>query len=238
MDGLNTRQSERRGLGLGICLAAACVAMFLGGCVGYTAAPKEPNTSIFTDPNAPATRDVAAKAMRWAVYRYPPEGGDGRLTGWDTDASTWEGAPRFVINVPAGTRYEVYERLVRDVGKGAAMVTLNTDTLPTYHLGRVYVMGDMASVDIIRPVAEMGRGPDQLPVYQGMTIQLRGGLKPWQYVSHKTWSMGSMPALTLNYAPDNANGVTAPLQLKPIALPDAVAQPNETHESGAPGDGG
>lgn len=205
--------------------AAGLVAVTVGGmvgCVGYTAAPKDYNASVWTDPNAPATRDVGATAMRWVVHRFPPEGGDGRLTAplEGTDAAARDGGARFIVNAPKGMRYEAYLWLVRAVGHGAAPVTPSTQTLPAYHLGRVYVMGDQATVDIIRPVPEMGKGPDGKPVYQGITVTLRGGLKPWTYVSHQTWSMGSMPALTLNYLPASRDGVTGPRE-------EAVAQPNE-----------
>lgn len=204
----------------------AAAAALVAGCVGYTAAPKEPGESVFTDPNAPATRDVAATALRWVVWRYPPEGGDGRLRSWEQegDRGAWAGTSRFIINVPAGTRWEVYERLIRDVGRGAAPVTPQTETLPAYHLGRVHVLGDEASVDVVRPVPEMGPGPDGRPVYQGVTVKLRGGVRPWTVIGSKTWSMGSMPAMALNYAPTDPRGVTGPRPADTaIARPDEAA---------------
>ncbi|MBX3358644.1 MAG: hypothetical protein KF745_09470 [Phycisphaeraceae bacterium] len=221
-----------------IALPVLALAALLSGCVGYTSAPATREESVFADPNAPATRDVATKALRWTAYRYPPEGGDGRTQGWDQKQSDLKASgeklpPRFAINLPPTTRPETYRRVVEDVGLGAVMLTPETQGLPTYYLGRVYILGDQASVDVIRPVAEFSN-PEKV-TYQAITVRLRGGLKPWTVISNTPWTLGSVtppapnfyvpePEPTLQYAsPASTEEPPAP-----EAVPEEMGEPAPT----------
>lgn len=218
-----------------LALPILALAALLSGCVGYTSAPATRQESVFSDPNSPATRDVATKALRWTAYRYPPEGGDGRTAGWDQKQTELKAQgeklpPRFAINLPPATRPETYRRVVDEVGLGAVMLTPETQGLPTYYLGRVFIMGDEASVDVIRPVKEFSTS-DKI-TYQAITVRFRGGLKPWTVISNTPWTLGAVsppapnfyvpePPPTLYVTPSNTAAETP----VPEAIPAEATEP-------------
>src|SRR5688572_5312981 len=145
----------------------------MGGCVGATANPSlNTRETVFNNPNAPSTWDTASTAMRWVVRRYPPQGADGRLVGWEDldipaggktykrDGVELTAPARFIINMPVGTRRTVYDRVVDAVGLGAVGPTQENApdagagaAIPIYHVMRVHVMGDEARVEILRPIS-------------------------------------------------------------------------------------
>lgn len=192
-----------------------------GGCVGATANPPlSTRETVFNNPNAPSTWDTASTAMRWVVRRYPPQGADGRLVGWEDldipaggETYTRDGveltAPaRFIVNMPPGTRRSVYDRVIEAVGLGAVGPTPENApdggagaALPIYHVVRVHVMGDEARVEILRPISTPAEAGGQA-LYQSVNVQLRGGLKPWTVLAGGAWSMGMVEAPAVTYMPE------------------------------------
>jgi len=203
--------------------AAAAALSLLPGCVGATSTPSLSTTeTAFNNPNAPSTFDVAATALRWVVRRYPPTGGDGRILHWEDldlpaagetyttpDGDTITVEPRLLINLPVGTRHNIYQRVVRQVGLGAAAPTPDlvapdgsNPALPIYHVTSVVVMGDSARVHILRPLAPSALSESGLPLYQPLTLQLRGGFRPWHVTAAGSLTMGIVEPPPIHYLPD------------------------------------
>jgi hypothetical protein len=167
-------------------LAVAAVSAGLSGCVSWASYPAGPGEVAVKNPNDPTMLDVMVTGLQWVIRRYPPgAGGEG---------------PRLAINLPAGMRERVYQRVAVRVGQGAVPLTTANATLPIYHVAQVRVRGDEAAVDILRPVTELGPSPSGEPVYQEVRVNLRGGVSPWHVVSHREWTPGAVSSIPeLNY---------------------------------------
>jgi hypothetical protein len=222
-------------------LLAACLAgapALLAGCVGYSGHPeaKPVGDPTLSNPNVVSSKDVAATALTWVIKRYPPTGEDGRLTMWREfeDAKTGadgEAVPRLAVNVgdPA-VRDWSYEEIVRRAGRGAVPLTPENESLPIYHVGRVWVEGDMATVDIFRPVVPWPEGPADQRVYQAITVRLRGGMKPWNVVSHRVWGIGTTPPPPLVYYTTSSEPSTPSRPQNSTPDPEAAPAPAPGHE--------
>jgi hypothetical protein len=158
-------------------LVVAATAL-LGGCVSWASYPAGPGETAVKNPNDPTILNVIETGLEWVVRKYPP-------------GTTGDG-PKLAINLPQGIRERVYERMAVRVGHGAAPLRSDTATLPVYHVAQVRIRGDEAAVDIIRPVVELGAGPDGGPVYQEIRVNMRGGMGPWHIVSHREWTPGTV----------------------------------------------
>ena len=158
------------------------------GCVGHTTYPpleSDPSRSVLglNAQNDFMARDVATAALHWAVRRYPVEG-------------------EYAVNMPApmtpASQRAVLERLNEP---RARLLTSETKSLPIYHLARIWVRGDEATVDVFRP--EAGSGMDQ-----AITLKLRGGVRPWRVVRTHQWMVGAQPAPALRLVDDPGVAVT------------------------------
>jgi hypothetical protein len=211
---------------------AALAPVFLAGCVGYSGhpEPKPVGDPTLSNPNVVSSKDVAATALEWVIKRYPPTGEDGRLTMWmefDEPKTNPDGTvtPRLAVNIgdPA-VRQSTYDEFVRRAGRGAVPLTPeNESALPIYHVGRVWVEGDMATVDIFRPVVPWPEGPASQRAYQAITVRLRGGMKPWNVVAHRVWGIGTTPVPKLVYYPAGDEAV-------PEGTPETAPGPAPTPE--------
>ncbi|MBC7836131.1 MAG: hypothetical protein H7Y88_13680 [Phycisphaerales bacterium] len=218
-------------LSVALTVAVAGSALSLSGCVGYTATPASQDESIFSSPNAPATHDLMAVSLRWVIRRYPPSGGDGRYTIWDDQLPTETTddlvvSDRVILNLPRGVRRSVYRRILERVSPLAHPVTVETiaEGLPIYHVGRVFITGDEAKVDIFKPVTAIGnRSPSGEQLYQAVTVRLRGGFKPWHVTSHHVWTVGALPVPPLAYMSVDDNAFSAPLPAPVEAAPSEAA---------------
>jgi hypothetical protein len=151
------------------------------------------------DPNSPATEDVIAAGLRWAVNKYPPDG-DTSLDAPRTTTST-SGA-RAAVNVPSGIKPTAYQRIATEAGGtrgGVVPLTPQTQNLPIYHVGWVRIRGDEAYMTIFRPVTSIGGESTSGAVYQEIRLGLRGGLQPWTVTSVRPWEVGTKPAPESNY---------------------------------------
>jgi hypothetical protein len=165
-------------------LAAAAIAA-TPGCVGYSSYP-EVDSLAPSSPNFIQVKPVITSALKEVVRRYHPD---------------WAGP--FAINLPPEMTPESQADILRDLGPDARPMTPQTQHLPTYHVGRVWVRGPKAKVDVVRPVLELGPAPDGGIVYQGVTVWLDAGLNPWQVDFIQPWSMAVA-------APPDANFVQLP----------------------------
>lgn len=163
----------------------AAVLAGLAGCVGYSSYPGVDSLAP-SSTNFIQVKPAVTAALREVTERYHPE---------------WAGA--FVINLPAGMTPEAQEQILADLGPDARAMTPETVHFPTYHVGRIWVRGPEAKIDIVRPVLELGPRPDGGIVYQGMTVWLNGGLNPWAVDFVQPWSVGVV-------TPPDANFVRRP----------------------------
>ncbi len=175
-------------VGVLIC-GLACV---LGGCVGWANYPPEEGQTRFISPNEPGMTDIMAAGLKYVANKYPPEG----LTRARAAATGLEpSTQKFAVNLPEGVRPRLSQRIVQLAGERAVLLTPETEHLPIYHIASLRVRGDEGQVNILRPVPEFGVSPTGEPVYQEITVTLRGGVQPWRVVSHREWSPGSVASI-------------------------------------------
>lgn len=212
-------------------LAAAAVAgTLLGcvGCVGYNVYPPEKGVGGFTNPNSDPIPPIMTEAVRWAITRYPAV----EPAEWSPPLGVPPEGSRFAVNLPVGVNHLVYTRVVDRIGFGAVPMEPGNEHLPTYYVSRVWVSGDEAKVELIRPVPGIPPTADGHPATQGITVRLRGGLEPWHVTSHRVWAINALPVPPLNYVPGADQYVpllgTAPAadgeKAEPIDLPGADDQ--------------
>ncbi|MCC6675780.1 MAG: hypothetical protein IT436_01425 [Phycisphaerales bacterium] len=177
----------------GIGAAGLVMLAALGGCVGYASYPYEEggkNTFANQDPNTPPADELIYLSLDWVTSKFPPPG------GVSTEAS-------YAINIPKGVRRDVYDRILKKLGDKAAPLTPETaQSLPIYHIGRLWVRGRNAKVDVLRPVLEGPRGPGGQVLYQPVTLRIEGGFEPWRVRRHQVWEVGTVPIPELYYYPD------------------------------------
>jgi hypothetical protein len=191
---------------LGLALAT------LSGChVGYNVYPPMEGERGFTNVNSDPFPTVMTESLRWVVLRYPPNAN----AEWRQPAEGNVGISPFIINLPAGLRPAIADKIVENVGSGALPVTQGNENLPTYHIARVWISGDEAKVDVIRPV--FGLTPDDKPLSQALTLRLRGGVAQWHVTSHRQWAFNALQAPALNYP--NAPVITHAEDPDPNAAP-------------------
>lgn len=174
----------------------------LSGCVGHNVInPVADGERGFSNPNSDPIPPLMIESIRWVVTRYPPE----ESAEWSAggaplpDSGAGIPGPRFAINLPEGVNALVYQRVADLVGFGAVPMQEGNESLPTYHIARIWVQGDEARIDVIRPIRGLNAGPESRPITQPITVRLRGGLQPWHVTSHNVWSFNSLPTPPLNY---------------------------------------
>jgi len=153
----------------------------LGGCVGYSSYP-EVESLASSSPNFIQVKPVVEEALREVIERYHPD---------------WAGA--YAVNLPSGMTATAQEAIVAELGDDARAMTRENAHLPTYSVGRIWVRGAKAKVDVIRPVLEIGPKPDGGIAYQGMTVWLNAGLNPWRVDFVQPWAIGVVEAPGLNF---------------------------------------
>ncbi len=156
-------------LALGMIIGSAGA---LAGCAAYANYPSIGRDAAVNDPNVAPLPTLAYLGVRWTVDRYPVEGA-------------------YVVNWPRGMGRARATTLADRLGDGARLVSPGTRGLPTYHVSRIWLRGDRAEVDVMRPVG----GPDA--GHQMVTVHLRSDLGRWEVASTKLWpvGMGEVPEL-------------------------------------------
>jgi hypothetical protein len=214
-------------------LGMGALALLSPGCVGYNVYPAMPGEHAFNDPNSPILYKIMAESIRWTNYRYPetdlapamPEGPAPEPVPWarpEPKKPAADTPPRFAVSLGPGLKREVYQRAVEIIGPGAVPLTPENAHLPTYYIARVAISGDSATVDLFKPVTGM-TGPGGKPVHQAITLNLRGGLKPWTVTSHKVWTIGALEVPEPSYLPEPGH-VSGPTQAAP-PVPAAAPAP-------------
>lgn len=158
-----------------------------GGCQQYVSSPGVPTArGIPENPNKPAALSCMVESVRYVATRYPP--GDITYNPEKPEAAL-EVPYDLAINPPRGLRKSFYERLVKQVGPKAVPMSAQAEfgAAPVFHITRVWMRFQTATVDVLRPMPEVGPGPDGKPVYQMVTLRLEGGLQPWRVVHARAW---------------------------------------------------
>lgn len=215
-------------------LACTLVAT-LPACVGYNVYPPEPGDRGFTNPNDDPFPPVITGALQWAVVRYPPN------ASTEFSVAAPAGPEQdFALNLPAGMSAILAERVAKNVGYGAKPLYPGNQELPVYHVARVWVSGDEAKVDVVRPVRGLPMGGPQgvKDVTQGITIRLRGGLQQWRVTSHRVWSMNAMATPALNFVSADPVPASTTPSADPASSSETDMSPPASPDSGADADAG
>ncbi len=179
----------------GLAVLGVTAGVFLSGCTGYASFPHIEGAPLASkNPNGPPTDELMIVALDWVLKRYPP-----RETG-----PVVAGAPRVAINLPYGVYRSTYERVASKLSVPAVPLTpQDRDTLPIYHVSRVWIRGGDAKVDILRPLQEVGVAPGQPQAYQQITVFCSGHMKPWHADRFQAWEIGMAPVPAYNYLPSS-----------------------------------
>ena len=138
----------------------------LSGCVALVASwPAVGDDGAVNDPNVSPIPKVISAAVHEVVRRYPMPG-------------------EFVVNLPEGLVQSRAERIAAEISPNARIVSPETEHLPVYHVTKVWVRGDRAQVDVVRPL-------DEPQTWQRVTVHLRHHLdRGWTVEYVKVWPMG------------------------------------------------
>jgi hypothetical protein len=159
---------------LGLSALAALLGGGPAGCVGYTTYPAADWQLASDDMNGPPADEIMTESVRWAVERYEA-GRDGSIA----------------INLPDVVRDRTYSIVAFRAGERVVPLDGENTRLPTYHLTRLWVRGDKAEVDLLRPVSELGASPTGDPIIQAVTVYLEGGFSQWRVTRARHWKIGT-----------------------------------------------
>ena len=216
-----------------ILLPAATMLALLGGCASYVNYPAiGKDDAAVNNPNIAPTPEVTAVALRWVVERYPV------------------GGP-FVVNLPRGTDRSTAQRILSQLrNPDARLVTPETKQLPAFHVSMVWIRGEKATVEVIRPVTDpqltkpntaytssgvpVPSTPTTGPVYQAFNIKLESRWSPWVVTHAQGWPIGTAKPPELMGWASAVPGSTPPPAAAPTAEPatQTPAAPASSDASG------
>lgn len=207
---LPTTLSSNTRLALALTLTAAALTT-ITGCVGYNVYPPQAGVHAgFTNPNSDPFPPVMTEALRWVITRNPAVAS----AEWSPPLGVPPEGSKFAINLPVGVNRLVYLRVADRVGFGVVPMVPGSENLPIYHVSRVWISGDEAKVDIVRPVLGLPPGANGRPVTQGTTVRLRGGMEPWHVTSHRDWAINTLPTPEINYVPEEGAPTPSPFSVQ------------------------
>jgi hypothetical protein len=146
------------------------------------------------DLNNPGSEKAMVAALQYVATHYPP-GGKTFEPKASAETGLLEARYPLAIDLPKGMRKSFYERMATEIGDQTVPLTpdvWSSGRLPVYHVTRVWMRFHEGTVDVLRPVPEMGMGPDGKPVYQKVTVSLTGGFEPWRVVHARAWEPGDV----------------------------------------------
>lgn len=171
----------RRRRSVAAVLALALLALGVG-CAGYINYPPIGNDWAINNTNINPAHAIMEAGMLRALRR---SGAPGDL----------QHGP-YVVNPPQGTELRHAQALVDRLNavpgfEGAQIVTPDNGHLPAYHITRLWVRGDEAIIDILRPVQILRPTEGRTEVHQPYTVWLRGGaLEQWRTTASRDWPIG------------------------------------------------
>ncbi|HYF15811.1 MAG TPA: hypothetical protein VD971_12150 [Phycisphaerales bacterium] len=178
----------RSSVRLTVCLVALAGA--LAGCYQQSTYPAIPTARGYPEnPNTPAAEQAIVAAVQYVASRWPPGNRD-----FD-ESVTPRGLPmvpyEMVVSLPAGTRKLYYDRMPAKIGPNVKPATPETvaSGAPVFYVTRVWLRFSKGTVDVLRPMVELGSTPDN-PIYQKVTVRLEGGIEPWHVQHARAWAPG------------------------------------------------
>ncbi|MGP1345638.1 MAG: hypothetical protein ACTS3F_03085 [Phycisphaerales bacterium] len=213
-------------LGLGIGIASG-----LGGCASYINYPPVGDDWAINHTNVNPSHAIMEAGMLRALRRSGAPGG----LAYDA----------YVVNPPRGTELRHAEALVNRLNavpgfEGAQIVTPDNAHLPAFHITRLWVRGDAAVVDVLRPIMTVRPQPGATEVHQPYTVWLRGGgLEQWRTVATRDWPVGmETPPERWTWRSQFPQSDLGPSdELRPVTAPEPVTRHNPDWEL-LPPDGG
>lgn len=154
----------------------------IGGCVGYTTYPAASWQVASEEMNGPPADEIMIESVKWAIERY------------ESDSSK-----AIAINLPDVVRDRTYRIIAYRAGERVLPMEAGREDMPTYHLTRLWVRGEKAEVDLLRPVDALGESPTGSPIIQAVTVYLEGGLHRWRVERARHWKIGTDAVPALHY---------------------------------------
>jgi len=177
----------------GLAIALSAGAFVSTGCQEYATYPQVSTAKgMNEDPNNPGSERAIVAALQYVATRYPPSAPAFQPRS-STEAGQSKASYPMAVCLPRGMRKSYYERIATEVGDQVVPLTedaWSNNSLPVYHVTRVWMRFHNGTVDVLRPMPEMGMGPDGKPVYQKVTVKLEGGLEPWRVIFARAWDPG------------------------------------------------
>lgn len=167
--------------------------MALSGCYQYSNYPNIPTArGTLEDPNRPSTMMAIVASVQYVATRYPPAASIYDLDPTSAEAQSIAVTYPMVFSGPRGFRRAYYEDASRRIGPQVLPLTPEAidSGLPIFHVTRVWMRGNVATIDVLRPMPELGKGPDGRTIYQPVTVRLEGGFSPWRVVHARIWNPG------------------------------------------------
>ncbi len=166
------------GTALGLAIGFGCV----GGCVSYTNVPVPNSAPAFKHANSGASIKVIVASIDRVVLRHPMRDRNGN----------------YAVNLPAGTTPETANTIVSRLPDGAIVPFEGmSDTVPVYHISRVWLRGSSGKVDVVYPIDHETDG--------GVTVWVHGGDQPWYVERLQFWAPGTIPTPPV-YVPIDGTG--------------------------------
>lgn len=147
---------------------------FGAGCVSYTNVPVPESAPAFESANHTQSIAVVSAALGGVINKHPVDGA-------------------YLVNLPAGTTPETFEKIASRLPGEPMMPTDELrgafDSLPTYHIGRIWIRASDAKVDVIYPFTAI----DGTTTMENVTVWLSGGVRHWRIYRYQNWSAGTIP---------------------------------------------
>ncbi len=197
-----------------VALIAIAAGLPAGGCALVASWPAIGDDTAINDPNVSPMPKVIAAGVRECMYRYPVIG-------------------PYVINLPEGLERFRAERIAQEIGPEASIVTASDQNLPIYHVTRVWVRGDRAQVDVVRPL-------DEPKSWQRVTVYLHHTFDGWESEFVKLWPLGmATPGSLYGWLDTGAVGDPPPMESSTTLTPSEPERaPAENTSSNANPDDG
>ena len=177
------------GTGLGLTLGLGCLVLgSMGGCVSYTNVPVPSSAPAFKHANSGASIKVIVASIDRVVLRHPKRDSNGN----------------YAVNLPAGTTPETANTIVSRLPEGAIVPFEGmSDSVPVYHISRVWLRGSSGKVDVVYPIDSETDG--------GVTAWVHGGDQPWYVERLQFWAPGTIPTPPV-YVPIDGTGNTGSVE--------------------------
>ncbi|MBX3321607.1 MAG: hypothetical protein KF757_01315 [Phycisphaeraceae bacterium] len=169
-----------------LCVISACAVV--SGCVSYSTYPEVKGLAP-SNPNFIHVKPIVRESIKEIITQFHQD-----------EFGT------FAVNLPKGMTLEAQYSILDALDDRARLLTSQTLDRPIYHVGRIWVRGTHAKVDIVRPILELGPSPSDVVTYQGMTVWLEGGVYPWGVTRVQPWSIGVVSPPELNLLDEETPG--------------------------------